>query len=144
MIRSHSREASGTRDRLLDLLNEEGNFQFPIYCLLVYIYILIIFPDSSRIRRVLELYVQQGSERRGGQRQRSGRAEESEREGRQAGGGEGEGEDGDCEKKGYETEIQEICEKVRDTDCFNVTVTKTRKDIKKTCRTRVCLTSRLV
>ena len=72
-----------------------------------------------------------GSERRG-------RADGGEREGRQAGaGGEGE-DDGECENKGYETEIQEICEKVLDTECFNVTVAKTRKDIKKTCRTRVC------
>ena len=70
-----------------------------------------------------------------GQSQRKGRAEDSEeREGRQAEGGEDE-----CENKGYETEIQEICEKVLDTECFNVTVTKTRKDIKKTCSTRVCL-----
>ena len=104
-----------------------------------------MFQDASKIRRVIEAYVEAGgsvrtgrpleSEREGRQ---AGRRGEEEREGRQAGGG-GE-EDGDCENKGYETEIQEICEKVLDTECFNVTVTKTRKDIKKTCRTRVGLT----
>ena len=95
---------------------------------------LTLFSDTSRIRRVLSAYVQQGS----GREDRGG---ETERRGRQAGtgGGGGGGEDGDCENKGYETKIQEICEKVLDTECSNVTVTKTRKDIKKTCRTRVGL-----
>ena len=97
--------------------------------------------DASKIRRVIEAYVEAGGSVRRGQSERRGRAEEREREGRQGGGGE-EGEDGgECENKGYETEIQEICEKVLDTECFNVTVTKTRKDIKTTCRTRVGLTS---
>ena len=69
-------------------------------------------------------------------RQRQGRAEEEERseeerEGRQT------GEEDDCENLGYETQIQESCETVLDTECSNVTVTKTRKDIKRTCRTRV-------
>ena len=61
--------------------------------------------------------------------------EERDREGRQAEAG-ADGDD-ECEDQGYETEIQEFCEKVLDTECFNVTVTKTRKDIKRTCRTRV-------
>ena len=105
--------------------------------------------DASKIRRVIEAYVEAGDSLRRGQSDRKGRAEEREREGRQLQGGGGGGggvgeEDGDCENKGYETEIQEICEKVLDTECFNVTVTKTRKDIKTTCRTRVGLTSRLL
>ena len=60
--------------------------------------------------------------------------EEEEREGRQT------GEDDECENQGYETQIQESCETVTDTECSNVTVTKTRKDIKRTCSTRVSLT----
>ena len=57
--------------------------------------------------------------------------EDTEREGRQT------GEDDEQLNQGYETQIQESCETVTDTECSNVTVTKTRKDIKRICSTRV-------
>ena len=99
------------------------------------------FIDASNIRSVIEEYVKNGDrakerdvtrnivrKKKVKPKEESG---ERPREGRQS------SDEDECENQGYETQIQESCETVADTECFNVTVTKTRKDIKKTCRTRV-------
>ena len=46
--------------------------------------------------------------------------------------------DGEQCETTFQTNIQPECETTVETICRNVTVTKTRPDIKETCKTRVC------
>ena len=104
-----------------------------------YPYAFSIFKDTTALKKVfLALGKRQRktpSVTRRSERGREGRPQRSElgREGRQLVSRQG---DEDCETS-YRTEIRPECTTVTETICSNVTVIRTRPDIKENCTTRV-------
>ena len=87
--------------------------------------------DSSRLRSIINLYKRQ-SEQENKPRRRKKIVRQSRQEFR-----DGKQIDENCETTGYETQIREDCNQIVETVCKNVTITKFKPDIKRTCKTRV-------